>query len=159
LIMTKSASNCAVSLVAFSVLALAHAVPAEGAQKVWVAYYGVDSGTCGSASSPCRTFQQAHDNVNAGGEVGVLVPGDYGGKGGLLISKTVFITNDGTGEATIFAPSGPPNGPGIDVFAGAGDIIGLRGLVIDGSLGGGPEGIFDGQASAVHIQNCVIRNF
>src|SRR5262249_53268917 len=145
--------SLALSLTTLGLLALAHVVPAHAAQKVWVAYYGVDSGTCGSTGAPCRTFQQAHDNVNAGGEGGVLGPGDYGGNGGLLISKTVFITNDGTGEATIFAPSGPPNGPGIDVFAGAGDIIGLRGLVIDGSLGGGPEGIFDGQASAVHIQN------
>jgi len=147
--------SLALSLTTLGLLALAHVVPAHAAQKVWVAYFGVDSATCGSTSSPCRTFQQAHDNVNAGGEVGVLVPGDYGGDGGLQISKTVFITNDGTGEATIFPPSIVN---GIFVNAGGGDVIALRGLIIDGSLGG-QTGIFDQEASAVHIQNCVIRNF
>ena len=150
--------SLALSLTTLGLLALAHVVPAHAAQKVWVAYYGVDSPTCGSTSSPCRTFQLAVFNVNAGGEVGVLVPGDYGGDNGLAINKSVSITNDGTGEATVFAPSGPPNGLSIDVFAGAGDVIALRGLIIDGSLGG-ELGIVDGQASAVHIQNCVIRNF
>src|SRR5262249_14358028 len=48
--------------------------------------------------------------------------------------------------------------PGISINATAGDIVGLRGLVIDGD-GNGDEGINFQQASALHIQNCVIRNF
>src|SRR5262249_51027244 len=146
--------SLALSLTTLGLLALAHVVPAHAAQKVWVAYNGVDSGTCGSTSSPCRTFQQAVNNVNVGGEVGVLTPGDYGGDG-LIISQSVSITNDGTGEATVFAL---PHVDGIGVFAGVGDVVALRGLIIDGSLGGA-IGIEYRVASAMHIQNCVIRNF
>src|SRR5262249_30458322 len=49
-------------------------------------------------------------------------------------------------------------GRGLEVNAGVGDIVSLRGLVIDGQ-GGGAFGIEINLASAVHVQNCVIRNF
>jgi len=145
---------------AFALAALLQAGPAAAVAptKVWVSNTGVDSATCGDIGTPCATFQRAHDNVAAGGEIGVLTPGDYGGSGSparLLISKSVSVTNDGTGEATIF----PPNGfTSIRVSAAAGDIVGLRGLVVDGQ-GVGQEGIEFNFGSALHIQNCVVRNF
>src|SRR5262245_3838990 len=83
--------------------AVMHGAPAGAATKVWVSNVGADGFTCGAATSPCRTFQQAHDNVAAGGEIGVLDPGDYGRSSNtaLFITKPVNVTNDGTGEAGI----------------------------------------------------------
>jgi len=136
-----------------------HAAPAcAGApSKLWVADFGVDNASCGAVTSPCATFQQAHDNVAAGGEVGVLTPGDYGGgaSSGLTIAKSIHVTNDGTGEAGILAGAG---GTGIFVNAGKGDVVSPPGLVIDGQ-GIGRFGVSVEQVSAAHIQRCVIRNF
>src|SRR5262249_43353847 len=50
------------------------------------------------------------------------------------------------------------NTSGIFVQASAGSVVGLRGVVIDGQ-GTGFHGITLIVASAMHIQNCVIRNF
>ena len=150
----------ALSLAACGAVAiLLHAAPARAQPtQVWVANNGVDNAGCGAISTPCATFQRAHDNVVAGGEIGVLTPGDYGGTNSparLVISKSVSISNDGTGEATVF----PPNAfTSIRVSAGTGDIVSIRGLVIDGQ-GVGQEGIEFNTGSALHIQNCVIRNF
>jgi len=131
---------------------LLHAAPAAAQAKIWVANGGTDSGACGDVAAPCRTFQQAHDNVAAGGEIGVLTPGDYGRA---TLRKSISVTNDGTGEASVLAGS---NQNGIEVNAARGDVVGLRGLIIDGQVFGG-IGILIDSASAVHIQNCVIRNF
>src|SRR5262249_7458750 len=75
--------------------------PAQAApSKVWVASTGVNGPACGDTATPCATFQQAHDNVAAGGEIGVLGPGDYGT---VSVGKSVDITNDGSGEASVLA--------------------------------------------------------
>ena len=145
-------------VVAAAVVALG-ATPAGAAAptKVWVSNAGVDSGTCGAVTAPCRSFFQASQNVAAGGDVGVLTPGDYGQPN---IIKSMNITNDGVGEATIFASNGPNDSffPGMIIVAGRGDVVSLRGLIVDGQ-GGGGFGVGINQVSAVHIQNCVIRNF
>jgi len=144
--------------IAFASSLAVHGQRAEAApSKVWVAYYGFDSGACGNINAPCATFQQAHNNVAAGGDVGVLTPGDYGSGAGaaLNISKSINVTNDGTGEASIQTSF---FGQGIFIDAGVGGVVSLRGLVIDGQ-GIGDDGIHIQGASAVHIQNCVIRNF
>src|SRR5262245_10424468 len=57
-------------------------------------------------------------------------------------------------EATIEVSSGT----GMLISAGAGDIIGVRGLVIQGGVFG-PFGIRFFTGAALHVQNCVIRNF
>ena len=148
---------CSVSVLAI----VLYATCADAASKVWVSNTGVDSGTCGAVTAPCRTFQAAHDNVAAGGEIGTLTPGDYGsgGRSGLfselIIVKSVAVTNDGSGEAGILAT---PGNFGAFISARTGDVVSLRGLVIDGQVSGA-IGIYIAQASAVHIQNSVIRNF
>ena len=135
------------------------AAPARSATRVWVSGSGDDvngSNLICSITSPCATFQQAADVAGAGGEINVLTPGDYGP---LFVRNSLSITNDGAGEASILAgPGSATQGTGIVVEAGAGDVVSLRGLVIDGQ-GVGGEGISIFGASAVHIQNCVIRNF
>jgi len=132
-------------------LALLCATPARALSLKWVANTGTDGAACGTLTSPCRTFQQAHDNVANGGEIGVLTPGDYGT---FVISKSVSVTNDGSGEASVLVGT---NSTGIKIAAGVGDVIGLRGLIVDGEIVG-TFGIYVQQAAAVHIQNCVIRN-
>jgi hypothetical protein len=67
----------------------------------------------------------------------------------------VSIIYDGSGEAGIFGVLG---GPAIYIGAGADDVVSLQALVIDGQSFGS-EGIHVRRASAVHIRNCVIRNF
>src|SRR5262249_44449731 len=55
-----------------------------------------------------------------------------------------------------------PATSGISINAGQGDIVSLRGLVIDGLVGGGGNTgvvILHAMVSALHVQNCVIRNF
>src|SRR5262249_5476625 len=71
------------------------------------------------------------------------------------INKSINITNDGAGEASLMPI---PNSGSISISAGAGDIVSLRGLVLDGQ-GVGQSGIVLQQASGVHVQNCVVRNF
>ena len=128
------------------------AAPALAQPKTYVSNTGNDFNSCVIVGAACATFAGALAKTNPGGEITVLNIGEYGP---VVINKSINITNDGAGEASILAPA---SGVGIDINAGVGDIISLRGLVIDGQ-GVGNIGIFIEQASAVHIQNCVIRNF
>ena len=155
--MTRPMIKSALSLIALgAILANLQGTPAQAQNaKSWVANYGSDANTC-TLAQPCATFQRAHDQTNGGGEVGVLTPGDYGGTlfPRLTISKSINITNDGSGEAGILAVAGA-----IGIFINTpGVIVGLRGLVVDG-LGLSGIGIDFISGSALHIQNCVVRNF
>src|SRR5262249_55184542 len=126
------------------------AAPAQAAGKVWVSNAGADGAACGAVATPCRTLQPADVNVAAGGEVGVLPPGDYTGIDPVVISKSVNITDDGSGEATLLRT--------LTIGAAAGDVVSVRGLVMEG-LGVNGFGLLIARAAAVHVQNCVIRNF
>jgi len=125
--------------------------PAQAASKLWVSSAGLDSTSCGAITSPCATFQRAHNNAAAGGEIGVLNPGDYGM---VSITKSISIINDGGGEAAIQASSSTE---AVTVDSG-GIVVQLRGLTIDGG-GGSGGGIFFLMGSSLLVQNCVIKNF
>jgi len=148
--------NIMLSCTALAALAIAGLATGDAAiaapAKVWVSSFGTDSGTCGAITAQCRTFQQAHDNVASGGEIGVSTAGDYVP---LTINQSINITNDGAGEAGVQVSAGHS---GLTISALAGDMVSLHGLTIDGQ-GIGAQGIRITTASAVHIQNCVIRNF
>jgi len=148
--MTTSAVKAALSAAALAVLALPPGTPAAAAPKVWVSNTGSNANPC-SLALPCATFQKGHDTADAGGEVGVINPGDYGA---INISKSVSITNDGVGEAAIQVNAVNA----ILVSTGHGDVVGLRGLTIDG-LGSATEGISADTVGALHIENCVVKNF
>jgi len=134
-----------------AILALLPGAPAQALNaKSWLSNTGNDANDC-TLAHPCATFQRAHDQTASGGEIGVLTPGDYVGP---TITKSIHITNDGTGEATI--ATGVTN-TAIFISLGAGDVVSLRGLVLDGR-GTWPFGIgFNGLA--LHVQSCVIKNF
>jgi hypothetical protein len=112
------------------------AVEAQAADRIFVSTrIGADAAGCGAVTTPCRTFQFAHDQIAAGGQVQVLDPGDYGR---VFISKAISIVNDGVGAAGVLKLS-PPNSAGIYVGAGSSDDVTLRGLTIVGS-GAGQSG-------------------
>jgi len=104
-----------------------------------------------SRTAPCRTFQAAHDNTLAQGEVTVLDPGSYGA---VAITKNISIINDGVGEAGILVSGGSI---GISVNA-AGASVTLRGLSIKGIGFGGGIGIRHVAGTGLNVENCTVRN-
>jgi hypothetical protein len=124
--------------------------PAAPRARVFVSVTGDDANPC-TAGSPCKTFQHAHDVVQAGGEISVL---DTGGYGTLIISKALSIVTPAGVEASIAIPNG---GTGITISANSIDAISLRGLTLDGT-GIGQFGIVFNSGQSLTIDNCVVRN-
>lgn len=110
------------------VLAASAAPALAAAPQVFVSGKGADSGSCGSAAAPCRTFQYAHDAVAAGGVISVMDSGDYGP---LKITKGVSVVNNGAGVAAISATAAQQNAIEINVASPA--AVRLRGLTVDGA--------------------------
>ena len=149
--MIKSVTKPAVVL--GTVLAMLNATSsmADVFPKTYVSNTGSDTEDCSSVVRACGSFQHALTQTAAGGEVTVVNTGNYGP---FEAFRSVGITNDGAGEASVLASSQEA----VLINAGVGQVISLRGLVIDGQYAAS-SGIFVNSASAVHIQNCVIRNF
>jgi hypothetical protein len=143
--MTRTALLLAV--LATALVSVLSALPAQ-AQRVFVAAQGSDTNPC-TFAAPCRSFQQAHNTVAAGGEIDVLDPAGYGT---LNIIKAISI--QGHGYSGISVGSG---GTGITVNAGATDKINLNGLLIDGA-GVGTDGIQFIAGQSLTIENCAVRN-
>ena len=85
--------------------------PAHARARVFVASYGNDSNPC-TFGSRCKTFQQAHDVMDAGGEVTAI---DSAGFGPINITKAVTITSPDGVEAGVVPVAG---GNAIDINAG-----------------------------------------
>src|SRR5215471_13362668 len=116
--MLKSATTSVSYLAVLAIIALLDAIPAYALiAKTWVSSFGDDGNPC-TRALPCATFQGALIRTSAGGEIGVVDAGDYGQ---FQTEKSVSLTNDGSGEASILAGLG--NGVGISIIAGAGDVI------------------------------------
>src|SRR5215472_5258026 len=143
------------SLLFSSLLALGVSVSPGHAQQArsFVSGLGNDGNApnC-NRTTPCRTFQVAHDNTLANGEITVLDPGSYGG---VIINRNISIINDGVGEAGALV-SGGVNG--ITINAPADAAVTLRGLTIKGIGFGGGNGIVFNTGAFLSIENCVIRN-
>src|SRR5262245_3962942 len=128
-----------------------HPAPVHAqSSRTFVSSLGNDANDC-SRFAPCRTFQRAHDNTLAAGEITVLDPGGYGA---VTINKSISIINDGVGEAGVLVSSGLA---GITVNAGAGDTVSLRGLTIKGIGFGGGNGIVFNSGKGLLVENCIIR--
>jgi hypothetical protein len=126
-------------------------VPAYARARVFVASYGSDANPC-TFGSPCKTFQHAHDVVDAGGEVTAI---DSAGFGPINIMKAVTITSPDGVEAGIVPAVG---GNAIAINAPAGDTVVLRGLTLDGS-GVAANGIVFNSGGSLRVVNCVAQNF
>src|SRR5262245_13598919 len=128
------------------------AAPAQAQlARTWVSSLGNDANDC-NRSTPCKTFQRAHDNTLALGEISVLDPGGYGA---VTITKGISIINDGVGEAGTLV-SGGLNG--ITINAGPNDRITLRGITVKGIGFGGGNGIVFQSGRFLSVENCVVRN-
>jgi hypothetical protein len=132
---------------------LLSAVPARAqAIRTFVSGHGSDSNDC-SLGSPCRSFAAAVLVTSPGGEVTMLDPAGYGP---VTITKAISIVNDGGGEAGINqAVSGQD---AITINAGAGDVVNLQGLTLNG-VGTGRHGIVFNTGGALNIQHCFVRGF
>jgi hypothetical protein len=126
-------------------------LPVPAAQRAFVSSTGNDANAPAGCTPalPCRTFQAAHDAVDAGGEIVAL---DTAGFGAVTISKSVAIIGNPGAIASIAVASG--NGvtiatPGVNVT--------LRNLNINGV--GGVAGISMSEGNSLTIENCVVSNF
>jgi len=130
------------------------ATPASAeSSRVWVSGLGVDAPGCGAATAPCRTFARAYDMVTAGGVIEVRDPGEFGP---LTIRKSVGIINDRVGTASV---TGDGVVSAIEIVGGAGIVVLLRGLVVDGAVivPFDPAVNVTGNVS-LSIERCVVEN-
>jgi hypothetical protein len=129
-----------------------HAAPALAqSNRTFVSGHGAYSGTC-PLTTPCRSFQYAHNQTNSGGEITILDPAGYGS---VTINKAISIVNDGIGEAGVTVTSAVD---AITVSAPNTASVNLRGLTLVGGLVG-VNGITVTNVGALNIQNCVIGGF
>jgi len=129
-------------------LCLAAAASAQNSRS-WVSGVGDDLNPC-SRTAPCKTFAGAISKTIASGEINVLDPGGYGG-----VTITKNMTIDGGGMIAGIVVSGT-NGINVN---GAGIVVTLRGLDINGLGASSPNGVSITQAAQVTIENCQIYGF
>ena len=121
--------------------------------RAWVSGVGDDANPC-SRTAPCKTFAGALSRVAPGGEISVLDSGEFGARP-VTITRSLSIINENR-EAAVMAA---PGNAGITINAGPSDTIVLRGLVIDGNLGQGTNGIVFNTGAVLIVDKTVIKNF
>ena len=118
------------------------------AARVFLSGTGSDVGDCSNAATPCRSLQGAVDQTAAGGDVIIV---SSGGFGGATITKSI----------TVNAPAGVVAfiGRTITVTIGSADSVVLRGLSLNGRLGGFGDGIAFTSGGRLLVENCLITGF
>jgi hypothetical protein len=124
---------------------LAAATESQAAARVFVSVSGSDSNNCSVVTTPCRTFDAAVAQVDPGGEVIVIASGSYGG---VVIGKSVRIDVP-TGVVAFTAAT-------IEVNAGAGDVVTLRGLTSKALTPGSGTGFLFTAGKGLQVENCVM---
>src|SRR5260370_35701592 len=100
------------------------------ASRTWVSGVGDDAYPC-SRTAPCKAFAGAISKPAPGGEIDCLDPGGFGA---VTITKSITI-DCGAGQVGSILAAGTN---GINVSAGATDIVRIRNLAIQGvSTGSG----------------------
>jgi hypothetical protein len=117
------------------------------ATRTWVSGVGDDVNPC-SRTAPCKTFAGAISKTAAGGEIDVLDPGGFG-----AVTITKAITIDGGPNAGGILNSGSN---GIVVNAGAGDVITIRNLTIQGA-GTGVNGIRFLAGASLNVEHVIVQ--
>jgi hypothetical protein len=146
-------TRLAYTLFGTSLFIILSASAASGqAQRTFVARTGIgnDSNPC-TLQAPCRTFTQAISQTSPGGEVVVLNSAGYGA---VSITKAISLIS----PPGVYAGISVFSGDGIDINAGASDVVTLRGLTINnqGTFGSGIA--FNG-GGTLHVENCVTNGF
>ncbi|HEY3862272.1 MAG TPA: right-handed parallel beta-helix repeat-containing protein [Verrucomicrobiae bacterium] len=123
------------------------------ASRTWISGVGDDANP-GSRTAPCKTIAGAISKTVAGGEIDAIDPGGFGG-----VTITKAITLDGKGPLASILVG---DASGINIAAGANDVVTIRNYAING-IGGTPSpglfGINIISAGEVRIENCVIFGF
>jgi hypothetical protein len=119
------------------------------ATRTWVSGVGDDANPC-SRTAPCKTFAGAISKTAPSGEINCLDPGGFGA---LTITKAITIDCTATLAGVLVSGTN-----GINISAGASDVVTLRNLRIDG-LGTSLVGIDFFAGASLHIENCVIMGF
>jgi hypothetical protein len=119
------------------------------ATRTWVSGVCDDANRC-SRTAPCKTFAGAISKSAAGGEIDVLDPGGFGA---FTIAKAISIEADGVVAGVLASGTN-----GIIINAGAGDVVVLRGLTIEG-VGTGLTGVLFLAGGALHVERCTINGF
>jgi len=124
-----------------------------GSTRTWVSSLGDDANLC-ARTAPCLTFRGALAMTAAGGEISVVDPGDYGN---VLINKAVTISGEDVGTVGALVSVGT----GVEIAAGATDVVTLRGLEFDGggAAGGSAAGVLFTSGGGLLIDQCSIVNF
>lgn len=129
-------------------VALPQAAQAQ-ALRTWVSALGDDAAAC-SRAAPCRSLAGAFAKTAAGGEIDVL---DTGSFGAVVITRAVTVRATGV-TAAVQATSGAA----ITVAAGAGDLVVLDGLALEG-VGSGSAGVQVVSGSNVVVMRSTITRF
>ena len=151
--MTKSTLLSAF-LGALFVAGLAIAPAHAQATRTWVSGVGDDANPC-SRTAPCKTWPGAISKTAAGGEIDALDPGGFGA---VTITKSITLDGGGGQVASILVTGTN----GINVSAGASDVIILRNLRINGIVQTGSPGLVGVQvntAGRVVVEKCDIFGF
>ena len=119
------------------------------ATRTWVSGVGDDVNPC-SRTAPCKTFAGAISKTAAAGEINVIDPGGFG-----AVTITKSMTIDGIGPQSSILASGTS---GV-IINGAGIVVNLRNLSINGASTTAGSGIRILNAAAVNIDNVTIMNF
>jgi hypothetical protein len=121
------------------------------ATRTWVSGVGDDVNPC-SRTAPCKTFAGAISKTAAGGEIDCLDPGGFGA---VTITKSITIDCHETMGGILSASTS-----GV-IVNGAGAIVVLRGLVIDGgppTPSPGLNGVRFVLGASLVIEDCVLQN-
>src|SRR5271167_1847966 len=127
-------------------LALGVSASARAAPNTWVSGTGNDgAGNPCSRALPCATFINAYSRTDAGGQINVLDPGDFGN---LTITKALTINGSGGSIALVNQI--------LVVAAGTTDTVILRNLDING-FGVSGEGIIFQSGGTLIVENSTIQ--
>jgi hypothetical protein len=143
-----------IALLGFAVIAAALFLPASSyaqATRTWISGVGDDVNPC-SRTAPCKTFAGAISKTAAGGEIDALDPGGFGA---LTITKAITLDGGGGQVASVLVAGTN----GINVSAGASDVVILRNLRINGAAGSGLSGIRFNTGSVLVVENVDIFDF
>jgi hypothetical protein len=132
-----------------------NAAPASAqASRTWVSGVGDDANPC-SRTAPCKTWAGAISKTAAGGEIDALDPGGFGA---VTITKAITLDGGGGQVASVLVGSGN----GINVVAGATDVVILRNIRFNGLLQTttpGVNGISFTAGKLLSVENCWIFGF
>jgi len=133
-----------------AMLAIPLATPASAqATRTWISGVGDDANPC-SRTAPCKTFAGAISKTAAGGEINCIDPGGFGA---VTITKAISLICDHVENGVLVSA-----GNGINVVAGATDVVLLSGFDIQG-FGSGTSGVRFTSGAGLHIKNSTIRGF